>query len=58
MPRMTSRTRWMLGALLVVTGCGGGGGASDGGADGGGCTTAGNLVVNAGFECGGDAPAE
>lgn len=48
----------MLGALLVATGCGGGGGASDGGADGGGCTTAGNLVVNAGFECGGDAPAE
>ena len=56
---MISRTTWMLGALLLAAGCGGGGGASDGGSDGGGgCTIAGNLVVNAGFECGGDAPTE
>lgn len=49
----------MLGALLVATGCGGGGAGADGGVDGGdACTTAGNLVVNAGFECGGDMPAE
>jgi hypothetical protein len=59
MGRMTTRGRWLWLGLSVLAGCGGGGGATDGGADGGdGCTTAGNLVVNAGFECGGAAPAE